>query len=128
MGVSTTSSSGASGTNSCKPPSGRAEAVEAIGVVCPLGIGEIGEAACEAVGRDWGPVRLTVQVDGSFDDYVGICCPGYAKSERVGSNAKAGAEGQDDRIRSIPRSGRASGIGGAPTEGPRQVIDRHIRS
>jgi len=100
----------------------RADAVEAGGIICPLGIGEIGRAAGEGQTLDPRPSGF-VQVRAGFHHYGTVRCPGNDESEPVGLDAKVGAVAEDQGLRKHPECCGASSKGYPATRSARQVID-----
>lgn len=79
----------------------RAKAVEAAGIIRPLGIAEIRGAAGERVGCHGRPDAIG-QVRAGFHHDGDVSCPGDDETEAVGLHAKAGAVVQNEGVREQP--------------------------
>src|ERR1039458_6897999 len=78
----------------------RADAVKAGRVIRPVRVAEIEPPIQESVGADRRP-RCISQIIAGIDHDRQVSCPGYDKSERVGSHTKVGAA-EDQRVRKEP--------------------------
>lgn len=93
-----------------------ADAIEAVGMVCRVGVAEIPCAADGGVREQPGPRRVG-QIRAGFHYQGGVGCPGDAKTEGVVLNAKSATH--DDGV--CPDCGRPFCKGGPPACGAGEV-------
>ena len=102
--------------------SGRAEAVEKVAVVGPLGIAEVGPTHLEWVRCHGGPVGMG-EVRADVQHHIGISGSRHDEAEAVGLHTKVGTTGQDQRLRKRPSCCRTTAERRNPARGARQVVD-----
>ena len=106
---------------SATPRSRPSQAVEPCGIIRPLRVAKIKSAASEGVGLHGGPFRIS-QIRRGFDNNGEVCGPGDGETELVGSHAKAGVTGQDQRRGQRPQCCRNTAESRAPIGGSWEII------
>src|SRR5580765_3258162 len=123
------------GTRSCKGTwfniallrleicSGRADPVEAAGIIGRVGIAEVAPAIGKAV-RGYRRPSGSRSLRNGFDEHGGVRGPRDNESEIGGRETEAWPKVEYDRVWQIPKSRRPAAKSRVPAGRPRKVIDR----